>query len=151
MMKINTDESLKFIDLESSEEKVLKHLDDKFDMSSLRKSITNDHTNIIFPVCGKRCFNCVDFIKSNKAKEVNSEYAQGQSWDLDGSENKRSSVQVLIDWITTEENCSQYFGGLDADGRTNGNRKDTYHYIIRDLIKIENGEILHYKRYDCYY
>ena len=42
--------------------------------------------------------------------------------------------------MTTEENCSKYFGGLDATGRTNGNRKEVYHLYIRDLIRKENGK-----------
>jgi hypothetical protein len=47
---------------------------------------------------------------------------------------------VLVEWLSIQENCSNYFGGLDSNGKTSGNRKDTYHYLIRDLIKKENGE-----------
>ena len=58
-----------------------------------------------------------------------------------------SSIEVLIEWLTTEENATNYFGGLDVDGQTNSNRKETYHHQIRDLIKEENGtinQIYHY-------
>ena len=69
-----------------------------------------------------------------------SEYATVQSWDNDGDANKKSSIQILIDWLTTEENASKYFGGLDIEGRTSTARKETYHHHIRDLIKNENGK-----------
>ena len=64
------------------------------------------------------------------------------SWDNDGdtSEGVKSSIEVLVNWLTTEENCSQYFGGIDSNGRTNGNRKEVYHHHIRDIIKLENGK-----------
>ena len=141
MMKINSDESMKIFEFNSTSDNVLKQIDDSMNVLSMKESLINDSTNLIFPVCGKRCYNCVTYVKSNNTG--NSEYATSQNWTDDGSDNKRSSVQVLIDWLTTEPNCSRYHGGLDNDGRTSSNRKDTYHYLIRDLIKKENGMYLH--------
>jgi hypothetical protein len=46
---------------------------------------------------------------------------------------------LLIDWLTTEENASRYFGGADKDGRTQSERRDAYHHLIKDLIFKENG------------
>ena len=138
-MKTNTDESIKLIDLKSSFNKVIKHINDTIDMTSIKISLTNDVTNLLFPVCGKHCFNCVGYNKNKSIKPTDSNYIIAQSWDNNGLENKRSSVEVLIDWFTTKENCFTYFGGLDAEGCTNGNRKETYHYLIRNLIRNENG------------
>ena len=69
-----------------------------------------------------------------------SDYAIAQSWEKDGTSTKMCSIKVLVEWLTTEENCSQYFGGLDANGRTSADRKEAYHHRIRDLIKQENGK-----------
>ena len=49
-------------------------------------------------------------------------------------------MTILIDWLTTEENCSKYFGGIDANGCMNGNRKEAYHHHICDIIRKENGK-----------
>ena len=51
----------------------------------------------------------------------------------------KSSIDILIDWLTTEENANKYFGGLDIDGKTSATRKEAYHHHIRDIIKKENG------------
>jgi hypothetical protein len=60
-------------------------------------------------------------------------------WDKDGGENKKSSICILIDWLTTEGNLSDYYGGTDKNGYTNSNRKETYHNLICNMIKQENG------------
>ena len=55
-------------------------------------------------------------------------------------------MEVLIDWFTTEENTSKYFGGVNSNGRISANRKESYHLHIRDMIKEEND------KFDtCYY
>jgi hypothetical protein len=41
-----------------------------------------------------------------------------------------------------ESNLSDYFGGLDKHGRTNANRKETYHNLLSKMIQQqENGKL----------
>jgi hypothetical protein len=103
-------------------------------------------TQLILPVCGKRCL-------SNVQKDVNKLMTKMMSsptvgdgsskinWDNDGGNGKRSSIEVLIDWITTEENCTFYYGGKLKKGQTCGQRKEGYHYLIADEIRKENGKL----------
>ena len=141
MMESQTDSAMKVLKVESEKDKIVDHLIKGIKIKDIQNRILlhEDNTNLIFPVCGKRCYNTVTFNRYiNDTKGV-SEYASGQSWDNDGGTKNKSSIDVLIEWLTTEENSSNYFGGLDTDGRTNSNRKETYHLVIRDLIKQENG------------
>jgi hypothetical protein len=111
---------------------------------------------LVFPFCTKRCFNSlVTLREKNKKKKttpsrsnISKETKKGimdsscppANWDRDGGEGKKSSINVLVDWLTTEENLTDYFGGLDTEGNTNGNRKNTYHNLISKLIKEQNGK-----------
>lgn len=134
-------EKMEMITIDSSHDNLLDLVDDKVDMSSLHDFSNLDLTNLIFPFCGKRCLNyIINYRNKAASKGGDSEYAASQSWDNDGSSKKKTSIQVLIDWFTTEENCSSYFGGVNSQGNTSANRKDTYHYHIRDLIRNKNGK-----------
>jgi hypothetical protein len=106
---------------------------------------------IILPSCGRQCHkNIIKKIASlNKTKKIDLK-SDGRSklqWDKDGSSSQRSSIQVLVDWITTEENASSYFGGKNKKGKTNGSRKETHHFEITNKIKNENGEYFIYITY----
>ena len=137
----NVTDKMELITLNTVHDNLLDFFPDDIDISCIKDFSTNDLTRLIFPFCGKRCFN---YIMNHRNKVTNkdgdSEYASSQNWDNDGSSKKKTSMAVLIDWFTTEVNCSSYFGGVDAQGSTNGNRKQTYHYHIRDLIRNENGK-----------
>ena len=113
-------------------------------MKKIEDSIKDDHAKLIFLVCGKRCYNTLMKTKKNNSKDGVSDYTVAQSWDKDGNVNTNtmSSIDILIDWLTTEENASKYFGGVDMDGNTNATRKEAYHHHIRDLIKKENGRLI---------
>jgi hypothetical protein len=63
-------------------------------------------------------------------------------WDKDGTEDKKSSIRILIDWLTTEGNLSDYHGGVDKHGNTNANRKETYHNLLAKKIREENGKTI---------
>ena len=141
MHMLNEDETMEKITIESVHDKVIDLVDENIDVSCLKEFSINELTNLIFPFCGKRCYNYIINIRNKTTnKEGDSEYAISHSWDKDGSSKKKTSMEVLINWLTTEENCSSYFGGVDINGKTNGNRKETYHYHIRDLIRNENGK-----------
>jgi hypothetical protein len=62
-------------------------------------------------------------------------------WDKDGFYNVRSSEQVVLDWLTTEENTSSYYRGVSKDGQTSANRKYSYHLKLSAEIKKENRSI----------
>jgi hypothetical protein len=111
------------------------------------------NTKLIFPMCSKRCFNILEKLREkSKEKPVSSkknrkntkkqtvEHVTPAIWDKDGDENKKSSIRILIDWLTTEGNLSDYFGGVDKNGLTNGNRKETYHNLLATKIRNENGK-----------
>jgi hypothetical protein len=91
---------------------------------------------LIFPVCSKRCYKYVS--SYNCKKEIVT--SNSSTWEGDGSKDTKSSSEVLINWLTTEENSVNYFGGSDKDGRTSSTRKETYHNQLVDLIKQENGK-----------
>jgi hypothetical protein len=99
---------------------------------------------IILPSCGRQCHkNILKKITSlNKSKktDLKSDGTSKLQWDKDGSSSQRSSIQVLVDWITTEENASSYFGGKNKKGKTTGSRKETHHFEITKVIQKENGE-----------
>ena len=147
----NETEKMDMIGITSAHDSILDFVGDHVDISCLKQFSTYDLTNLTFPFCGQRCYNYI-INHRDKAKNNNgdSEYATTQSWESDGSSKKKTSIQVLIDWFTTEENCSNYFGGVNDNGNTNGNRKETYHYHIRDLIRNENGKLMYCTSSSCF-
>lgn len=103
-------------------------------------ALQNDGRKLIFHICGKRYYNTVSHTRDKKESKGDNEYTLAKSWEGDGSAKSgvKSSIDVLINWLTTEENASKYFGGLDIEGRMNITIKESYHYHIRDLIQKEN-------------
>ena len=131
------------------EDKLIAHIDKSIDMKVIDRFLLSEPSNLTFPFCGKRCFNSLHQVRNKKVTTSDSDYAITQNWEKDGSTTCRSSMRVLIDWISTQENCSSYFGGLDSNGNTSANRKEAYHHHIRDLIKKENGEYVVFYSYSC--
>ena len=132
---------MNFLEYKGAGDKIVDQLVGVTNMKEIEQHLENDKdTALIFPVCGKRCFNIVNAYRNKTRPKGVSEYANTQSWDNDGNELNRSSIKVLLDWLTTEENASSYFGGVDTLGRTSAIRKEAYHHHIRGLIKTENGK-----------
>ena len=141
MIEVQESDQMKHIQVENEEDKLFELVKCSVDVASIHKLIANISTQLLFPFCGKRCFNKLNNHRNKIEKKTETDYSTASSWENDGdSKGKRSSMIILIDWLTTEENCSKYFGGIDANGRTNGNRKEAYHHHIRDMIKKENGK-----------
>ena len=140
MMATQNKKEMTNLVIRSSDDKLFSMIHKSVDKDVVRDKLLKDSTEIVVPICGKRCYNSL----INNSKKIDtkeeSEYALTQSWEKDGGNNKRTSIQVLIDWLTTEENCSSYFGGLDTEGRTSSTRKEAYHHRIRDMIEKENGK-----------
>ena len=141
---LNTDptKDMKLIKMDSAHDKLVDLMEDKTDVSFLKELNATDISNLSLPFCGKRCYNTIINYRNKCSNKGDSEYATTQSWDTDGSSKHKTSIQVLIEWLTTEENCSTYYGGVDSNGLTSANRKETYHYYIRDLIRKENGKFI---------
>lgn len=76
--------------------------------------------NEIMAVCGKQCHGVV-----MRNAEIQQEGQQDSSkfWDKDGRDGGPSSQVILLNWITTEENCDKYFG-MKTNNKT--------HYSIED-------------------
>ena len=90
--------------------------------------------DIILPVCSKSCYNAMlrnrkDADKvARKEKNYNSNQLNVR-WDSDGGNGKLLSEEVIVQWLTTNENSDRYFGGvIGQKKRTNGTLKDTYHW-----------------------
>ena len=141
MMARKKEEMPVHLKISNNKDRLIDFVDGSVDMASIcEKTINTNSTQLIFPVCGKRCYSKLCNHQCKVKNTTESEYATSASWETDGDKTKLSSVQVLINWLTTEENCSTYFGGIDVNGRTSANRKETYHHQIRDMIKKENGK-----------
>ena len=125
---------------DGKEDKFNSHIDKSIDMTRINAFLESDQSNLMFPFCGKRCFNSLFQFRNKKTNVTDSDYALTQNWEKDGSPTCRTSMMVLVDWMSTQENCSSYFGGVDSKGNTSANRKDTYHHHIRNLILKENGK-----------
>jgi hypothetical protein len=135
--------------------------DDKFTLRLVNQSLKQNNTNsrlvdkdapdgmikLILPVCGKRCSSNVMRDVNNTMTKMMSSPTIGDgsskiNWDNDGGNGKRSSIQVLVDWITTEENCTFYYGGKLKKGQTCGQRKEGFHYLIAEEIRKENSKFI---------
>ena len=145
MHKINNKsnaDGMEIIELNGLTDPILEQVNKDVDIKNICRNIEQGEYKLIFPVCGKRCYNTIIHSRDKKDTKARTEYSTLQSWDNDGNETMgiKSSIEVLIEWITTEENSSSYFGGLDPEGNTNATRKEGYHHYIRDIIKEENGK-----------
>ena len=142
MITTQANDEMKMIEYEGVSDNILEQVVGVNNIKDIQQHMENNTTNkLIFPVCGKRCFNTIMANKIKSKPKSVSEYSNNKCWDTDGNELNRSSIKVLLDWITTEENASSYFGGVDKKGDTSAMRKEAYHHHIRDLIKKENGKL----------
>ena len=83
--------------------------------------------------CRYRCLAkfCSKKLGNTKVKPSQVKDGAAQtSWSKDGR------LDVLLDWITTEDNYSSYCGG---DSNTSGTSKATYHSKIAAMIEDETG------------
>jgi hypothetical protein len=64
------------------------------------------------------------------------------NWDKHGTDKCKSSIDVLMHWLTTKENATKHFVGLDKDVKNSSDRTEFYHNGISAIIKKENGKII---------
>jgi hypothetical protein len=139
----NKDHDTHFIEYMGIDDKLLDLLPDtNKDLKKIVKSFRCNTSKLFFPVCSKRCFKTV--VATRKKVVTKLPPSVLANWDKDGINGNRSSISILIDWMTVEGNLSKYFGGLDRNGKTSADRKEAYHNRIRDMIRAENG------KYFCY-
>jgi hypothetical protein len=145
-ISISNDEDLKMIEVENKDDPLLMLANQKNNMVPLEyNDIVAQNQKLVFPVCGKRCMsNCLTRRKEIQRCEDSKPSLTSNAnlgWDKDGSDTVRSSEQVILDWLTTEENTSSYYGGVGKDGQTSANRKHSYHLKLSAEIEKENGSI----------
>jgi hypothetical protein len=141
-LSMKENQKMKVIELSVSDDNLFSHLKDGNDIKSLVASIANDDIKLILPVCSKSCYNKVTGFRVTKKKDNVLVSSDGTlfNWDKDGGNGKPSSTEILVNWLTTEENASSYYGGVDRRGKTNANRKEQYHKLIAMLIHKTNGK-----------
>jgi hypothetical protein len=131
VMLQENDKILDYMKVNELERKVLNHL-------------FCTKTHVLFPVCGKRCFKSVTGYRTKEVivldELIQDTPSAPANWDKDAHGDKPSSIQLLIQWLTTEENASLYFGGVNQAGKTTAMRKECYHKVIKQFIKDRNGE-----------
>ena len=108
-------------------------------------------SKVILPVCSKSCYNSVIRNRKNKQKETSQKKITSSTvtkkakdgfvrWDSDGGDGKLSSEEIIVQWLTTNENADLYFGGVVGKKRnTVGTTKETYHNRLSNAILKENG------------
>ena len=141
MIKKQSNLEMEVVEYSANKKNILHHIKEGIDMTQIEDTLKDKDPQLIFPICGKRCYNTVMKELIDKSSKGESEYSIVQSWDKDGDVDTetKSSIDILIEWLTTEENATKYFGGLDIDGKTSASRKEAYHHLIRDMIMKENG------------
>jgi hypothetical protein len=141
--------SMEIVELLSVDDKVLNFLKIKEPLLTKVVNAFKKGAQIVFPCCGERCSKIVLASRKEGKKRAESvtvskpnlEKLTPPNWYKDGTDKCKSSIDVLIHWLTTEETATKYFGGLDKDGKISSDRKESYHYGICDIIKKENGKI----------
>jgi hypothetical protein len=133
---------MKLIELSVSDDNLFSHLLNGNEIKLLVASTSDEDTKFILPVCSKSCYNKVSGFRVNEMKDNILVFSDGTlfNWDKDGGNGKPSSTEILVNWLTTEENASSYYGGVNRRGKTNANRKEQYHKLIAMLIHKTNGK-----------
>ena len=95
-----------------------QHFTSKIDDSKLHRNST---TGGLILTCGKRCFNAYQKELNIQEKRLQdlSDKRKTIPWDKDNvTENSPSSMQILLEWITTEGNYARYRGADSTNGST---------------------------------
>lgn len=121
---------------------LLSNLENKSNILGTLCEQAGSGIKFVLPVCSKTCYNRLNDEKKDKEKDKGTVSSDGtpMNWEKDGRDGKMSSAAVVVNWLTTEENASSYFGGVDKRGKTNSKRKETYHTLLSMLIHKENGK-----------
>jgi hypothetical protein len=136
----NKEHDMHFIEYMGRDDKLLELLPDtNKDLKKLVREFRCNTSKLFFPICGKNCYNKVVAARNKVVTTLPRSVLA--NWDKDGMNGNKSSISVLIDWMTTEGNMSKDFGGVNKNGKTNGDRKEVYHNRLRDMISAENGEL----------
>ena len=93
-----------------------------------------DMQDIVLRVCGKKCYNVLKRLR-NKKNDKDKHFSSNR-WHKDNiTADGPTSLSILIDWISTEENARKYFGGKDPF--TNATSSKTKTDYVKDVkVKI---------------
>lgn len=133
-MRTQSNEYIEALESVNNKDTKVDKIPEGIDLTVIQERIKNEDIKLVFPVCGKRCYNTLCNSKNKMVLWGETDYSAAQSWENDGDCNTESSIEVLIDWITTKENASRYFGGLDIEGRTIATRKESNHHQIKKRV-----------------
>jgi len=78
--------------------------------------------------CGKRCFNSHKKVLEVTANKGN----ERVPWHTDGPTPELNSMAVIIDWLTTDGNYSQFRGGYKQNGMTKLGIANELSQLIKD-------------------
>ena len=112
---------------------------------------------IVFPVCQPACWTTVNALQRNYYKNLPAPLKRSHNmregvrlddesllprWEDDWVfENGPTSMSVLVDWVSDENNASAYYGAADTNtGNTKGITKDGYHNMIAVYIRDKTGK-----------
>ena len=102
--------------------------------------------DIIIPFCGKSCYNAIKKLREKKPTDIESINRKKSAedkinrnsmlrWDSDSRNGSFTSEEVIVNWLTDDENAEKYFGGTHGKkAKVNGVTKDSYHVELSDLI-----------------
>ena len=102
MRKLKTNESMNDFTIAKTNDKLLDLVDESINMESIQSKLISDSTQLIFPVCGKHCYNTVFHYITAKERTSNkgdSEYIIAKSWESDGNLEKKfdRGINRLVD------------------------------------------------------
>ena len=77
----------------------------------LKTSDDKKDNNKILVFCGKQCYNRE---KTKQEEMENEELKRSTNWYQDGFDGGPSSYDILLQWLTDQENANLYFGAKDT-------------------------------------
>lgn len=90
-----------------------------------------DKYTVLF--CGKECYNKYKRVTEEKDKEEIKRANSG--WTTDGVNGGKSSMDVLLSWLTDERNCDRYFGSKVSSSNTNHAEKtETKNDLCKEIV-----------------
>ena len=83
MIATSSNEAMNLLQFDDANNKIKSTINNDIDNTTIQNSLINDARKLIFPVCGKRCFNCIMSEKNKSKGKGESECSIAQSWDND--------------------------------------------------------------------
>ena len=115
MRKVKKNESMKDLQIEKENDKLLDLIEKSVDMESIQTQLLSTLTKLIFPVCGKRCYNTVSHYRVTKNKSKgDTEYTIAKSWDTDGTLEK-NDVRAIAKRALVHQDFKEFEKRAEAE------------------------------------